>query len=147
MALFSNTTYSNFTLSVFQSTSSGTATYAAPYKMFIQVGQYRAPSSTQATAPFTIRIVRNGFTVQSGTQTLSTEINSLTASISSRTSAVVNDNTTYTFSIFTNLAIPTTGKIKVILPIEVEIATTATACATLTGTGVISAPTCIYNLT
>jgi hypothetical protein len=117
MALFSNTTYSNFTLSVFQSTSSGAATYAAPYTMFIQVGQYRAPSSTQATAPFTIRIVRNGVTVQSGTQTLSAEINSLTASISSRTSAIVNDNTTYTFSIVTNLAIPTTGKIKVILPI------------------------------
>lgn len=60
-------------------------------------------------------------------------------------STTVNANTTYTFRIVTIDPISSTGKIKIVIPSSITILTSSAACATLSGTGTTSTPTCSFN--
>lgn len=112
--------------------------------MFINVGIYTAPPSTQATLPFTITTMRNGFPTQTGTQTLTAIATTLTA-IVNVTSLVVNVNTSYTFSITIGDALTSTGKIKIKFPSDLIILTSSTSCASITGVGFSSTPFCTFT--
>ena len=104
----SNATYQSQIVTVYQNTA-GSATFAAPYTMWIQVGQYVSPSTPAETGNWTINIVRNGHIISTGSKTLSADVTTLTASITSRGSLLVGYNTSFTFSITTVISITFSG--------------------------------------
>jgi hypothetical protein len=125
-------------------TSSTTKTFFSPFPMFINVGIYTAPPSTQTTTPFTITTMRNGFPTQTGTQTLTAVATSLTATVNA-SSLVVNVNTSYTFSITINDALTSSGKLKISLPAALTVLTSSSSCANVSGVGLSSVPFCTFS--
>jgi hypothetical protein len=139
-----NATFSNNILTLYMNTSSTTKIFFAPYSMFINVGIYTAPPSTQTTSAFTITTMRNGFPTQIGTQTLTAIATTLTATVSS-TSSVVNVNTSYTFSITINDALTSSGKLKITFPPSLTVLASSSTCASVSGVGLSSTPACAYT--
>lgn len=125
-------------------TSSSTKIFYAPYSMFINVGVYTAPPSTQATSAFTITTMRNGFPTQTGTQTLSAIATTLSATVNA-TSSVVNVNTSYTFSITISDSLTSSGKLKIIFPSSLKILVSSSSCASISGVGLSSTPFCTFT--
>lgn len=125
-------------------TSSSTKIFYAPYSMFINVGVYTAPPSTQATSAFTITTMRNGFPTQTGTQTLTAIATTLSATVNA-TSSVVNVNTSYTFSITISDSLTASGKLKIIFPSSLKILASSSSCASISGVGLSSTPICTFT--
>ena len=90
--------------------------YTAPFTMFISAGTYTAPPSIESTGNFKISILRNGFPLQVGYQSLTPISTTLSGSLTGRGSEVVNKITSYTFSIIINDALSPSGKIRIRLP-------------------------------
>ncbi len=79
------------------------------------------------------------------TTTITALKSTLTATVA-RGSNIVNDITTYTFTIVTIDKISSAGKIKIVFPSKITIITSAAACAVVSGIGMTVSPNCIINL-
>ena len=116
--------------------------------MYIVAGNYTTPPSTESISSFKVSIIRNGSPMQIGSTTLTPLPTTLTAALTSRSSDIVNKNTTYVFTITTSDPMSSTGKIRVKFPPEMTILATSQTCATLSGTNLSTVnPTCIINTT
>lgn len=120
-------------------------TYAAPFTMYVVAGTYTAPPSTIPTTPFSFTIFRNSQPTQIGYQTLTAVSSTLSVSLQSQGSPVVNVNTSYVFSVTINDGLTTSGKFKIIFPSQVNILATSSACASMLGSGLASSPICTIN--
>jgi hypothetical protein len=105
---------------------------------------YTAPSSTKATLPFTLNVLRDGNVKMTGTATLQASMSSLSFTVS-QASSVVNANTTYTFTLVIGDQILSSGRIIIIFPAGLSQLWTSSACAQLTGTGVTTTATCTLS--
>jgi hypothetical protein len=88
-----NSSFSGSTLTLRINSLLPTKVYNAPFTMFVLVGQYTAPPSTLTTDAYTVTILRNGYPLQQGTQTVTALQSTLTAAVVDRGSTVVNRNT------------------------------------------------------
>lgn len=120
-------------------------TYAAPFTMYVVAGTYTAPPSILPTTPFSFTIFRNSQPTQIGYQTLTAVPSTLSVSLQSQGSTVVNANTSYTFSVTINDGLASTGKFKIIFPSQINILATSATCATMLGPGFASTPICAIS--
>jgi hypothetical protein len=108
------------------------------------MGQFLAPPSTIPTGSIIFSVLRKGYPIMTGSSTLTAVAAALSATASMNVTTVLA-TTSYTFSIPITQPLSSSGMIRITMPSQVGIATTSTNCATLTGTGVNSAPTCTYT--
>jgi hypothetical protein len=83
--------------------------------------------------------------MQIGYQTITPIATTLTASLTSRGTDVINRNTSYTFSVTISDSMSSTGKIRIKFPTEMNILSSGSNCATLAGSNMTNNPTCIIN--
>lgn len=111
-----NATYSSNILRCFMNPLLSVRNYSAPFTMFISAGSYTAPPSIEPTGNFKISIMRNGFPLQVGFQSLTPISTTMSGSLAGRVSETVNRMTSFTFSITINDALSSNGKIRFRLP-------------------------------
>jgi hypothetical protein len=122
--------------------------YSFPFTMYIAAGTYTAPPSADTTGNFKISILRNGFPMQVGYQTITAASTTLSGSLTERGNEIVNKVTTYTFSVTITDALSPTGKLRLKFPTSVQLsAITSTTCAQLIGTNLADSPVCTVNPT
>lgn len=119
-------------------------TFSVGTYIVLTIGLYTAPATIEPTGNFVVSIYRNGYVKMQGTATIIAQPGSLTSTVNIL-SAYVNANTSYTFSIVTNDAISSSGKIKIILPSAINILATSTSCATVSAANMAIYPYCSYN--
>lgn len=99
------------TVSFVQNT--GTArTYPAGYILNVSFSTYTTPSSTQLTSGYSFSILRDDTLKMTGSATLQVSMNSHTFTVSPLT-AVINQNTSYIFSLVMGDPISSSGRIKI----------------------------------
>ena len=105
---------------------------------------YNAPPSTLPTDPIIFSVLRNGFPIMTSSASVTALSSTLSANVTAANKKVAVI-TSYTFSIATSNALSSSGMIRITFPKEVTISTNSVNCATLTGLGVKSIPTCTYQ--
>lgn len=139
---------SNFesaTLTFTLSLSNPQYTFVRGTTLYIALGSYKAPPSTQPTSNFQITAYRFNFPKLQGTATFSASPSSITSTTPTLLSSTVNANTTYTFRVTLLDPITSAGKLKITFPTTISILSTGTSCATVTGTNTALTPVCSYN--
>lgn len=96
----------------------------------------------------TFEVVRDGFTIMTGTTTFTASPGTLTASATPSNTKVLQ-TTSYIFSITTTNPISSSGTIKITLPTQVTVNNSTATCQSLsgTGTGTTSTPACSFPST
>lgn len=131
---------SGSTVSFAQNTTT-TRTYPAGYILNVSFSTYTTPSSTQLTSGFTFSILRDDTLKMTGSGTLQVSMNTHTFTVTPST-AVINQNTSYAFSLVMTDPISSSGRIKIEFPSAIRQTWTDTGCARLTGSGVVTTASC-----
>jgi hypothetical protein len=139
-----NATYdsNNLNLNLFMQNQN--RTFGAGVVLVVSIGTYTAPPSIFPTGTFTFTFIQNNFPKMIGTATLSALVSTVSGTVS-MISSIINTNTSYIFTLITMDTLSSTGRIKIIFPNTITIATSAATCAHLTGTALSLTASCLYN--
>lgn len=91
--------------------------YANPFTMYIAAGTYTAPMSIETTGNFQISVMRNGYPMQVGYQSLTAVTSTVSGELVAMGTNVVNKVTVYTLNVTINDGLSSNGKIRVKFPV------------------------------
>ena len=108
----------------------------------IKFYNFTAPPSTLTTDPIVVTITKNSYAKMTGSASVQASASTLSGDVSAAISTVWA-NTSYNINITITDDLSSAGMIKIYFP-DATTPTLSSSCATLSGTGVVSSPTCVY---